>query len=100
LRSESSASKAYRYKRFADLSPDEDGSPETNEKEEIKMSNEENKAIARQAVEAINAGDFSTLESLVAADGADYAVPPASRQSSSLARSALQSLTCITPSRM
>lgn len=40
------------------------------------MSIEENKAIAKQAVEAINAGDFSRLESLVTADGADHAVPP------------------------
>lgn len=40
------------------------------------MSTEENKSIARQAVEAINAGDFSKLESLVAADGVDHAVPP------------------------
>ena len=40
------------------------------------MSTEENKAIAKQAVEAINAGDLSQLESLVAPDGADHAVPP------------------------
>jgi steroid delta-isomerase-like uncharacterized protein len=40
------------------------------------MSTEENKAIAQQAVEAINAGDFAKLESLVAPDGADHAVPP------------------------
>ena len=39
------------------------------------MSTEENKAIARRAVEAINAGDLSLLESLVAADGVDHAVP-------------------------
>ena len=40
------------------------------------MSTEGNKAIARQAIEAINAGDLSRLESLVAADGLDHAVPP------------------------
>lgn len=40
------------------------------------MSIEENKAVAKRAVEALNAGDFSTLESLVAADGVDHAVPP------------------------
>lgn len=40
------------------------------------MSIEENKAIAQRAVEAINAGDFALLESLVAPDGADHAVPP------------------------
>ena len=40
------------------------------------MSMEENKAVAKRAVEALNAGDFSTLESLVAADGVDHAVPP------------------------
>jgi len=40
------------------------------------MSNEENKAIAKQAVEAINAGDFALLESLVTPDGVDHAVPP------------------------
>jgi hypothetical protein len=40
------------------------------------MSTEENKAIARRAVEAINAVDFSLLESLVAPDGVDHAVPP------------------------
>jgi steroid delta-isomerase-like uncharacterized protein len=40
------------------------------------MSSEENKAIAKQAVEAINAGDFAKLESLVAPDAADHAVPP------------------------
>ena len=40
------------------------------------MSIEENKDIAGRAVEAINAGDFSLLESLVAADGVDHAVPP------------------------
>jgi len=40
------------------------------------MSTEENKAIARRAVEAINAGDMSLLESLVAPDAADHAVPP------------------------
>ena len=40
------------------------------------MSTEENKAIAKRAVEAINAGDLSLLESLVAPDGADHAVPP------------------------
>lgn len=40
------------------------------------MSNEENKDIANRAVEAINSGDLSQLESLVAADGADHAVPP------------------------
>jgi steroid delta-isomerase-like uncharacterized protein len=37
---------------------------------------EENKAIARRAVEAINAGDFALLESLVTPDGVDHAVPP------------------------
>jgi steroid delta-isomerase-like uncharacterized protein len=40
------------------------------------MSIEDNKAVAKRAVEAINAGDFSLLESLVAPDGADHAVPP------------------------
>ena len=40
------------------------------------MSTQENKAIAKQAIEAINAGDFSRLESLVAPDGVDHAVPP------------------------
>jgi steroid delta-isomerase-like uncharacterized protein len=40
------------------------------------MSIEENKAVAEQAVEAINSGDFSLLESLVASDGLDHAVPP------------------------
>lgn len=40
------------------------------------MSIEGNKAVAKRAVEAINAGDFSLLESLVAPDGADHAVPP------------------------
>ena len=40
------------------------------------MSTEENKAIAKQDVEAINAGDFSRLESLVAADAAEHAAPP------------------------
>lgn len=40
------------------------------------MSIEENKTIAKQALEAINLGDFSLLESLVAADGLDHAVPP------------------------
>jgi steroid delta-isomerase-like uncharacterized protein len=40
------------------------------------MSTEENKTIARRAVEAINAGDFSLLESLVTADAVDHAVPP------------------------
>ena len=40
------------------------------------MPTQENKAIAKQAIEAINAGDFSRLESLVAPDGVDHAVPP------------------------
>jgi steroid delta-isomerase-like uncharacterized protein len=40
------------------------------------MSTQENKDVARQAVEAINAGNFSKLESLVAPDGADHALPP------------------------
>lgn len=40
------------------------------------MSIEDNKAVAKRAVEAINAGDFSLLESLVAPDGTDHAVPP------------------------
>ena len=40
------------------------------------MSIEENKAIAKLAIEAINAGDLSRLESLVAPDGVDHAVPP------------------------
>ena len=40
------------------------------------MPTQENKAIATQAIEAINAGDFSRLESLVAPDGVDHAVPP------------------------
>lgn len=40
------------------------------------MSIEENKAVAQQAIEAINAGDLSKLESLVTPDGVDHAVPP------------------------
>lgn len=40
------------------------------------MSLEENKVVAKRAVEAINAGDFALLESLVTADGIDHAVPP------------------------
>lgn len=40
------------------------------------MSIEENKAVAKRAVDAINAGDFSTLESLVAVDSVDHAIPP------------------------
>jgi steroid delta-isomerase-like uncharacterized protein len=40
------------------------------------MSAAGNKAIAKQALDAINAGDFALLESLVAPDGADHAVPP------------------------
>lgn len=40
------------------------------------MSTEENKVIARRAVEAINAGDMSVLEGLVAPDGIEHAAPP------------------------
>jgi steroid delta-isomerase-like uncharacterized protein len=40
------------------------------------MSTEENKNIAKNAVEAINTGDFFLLEGLTAADGIDHAVPP------------------------
>ena len=40
------------------------------------MSIEENKAVAKRAVEAINAGDFALLESLDTANAVDHAVPP------------------------
>jgi steroid delta-isomerase-like uncharacterized protein len=40
------------------------------------MSTEENKAIAMRAVEAINAGDMSLFESLLAPDGVEHAAPP------------------------
>ena len=40
------------------------------------MSTEENKAVARRTVEAINAGDMSLFESLVAPDSVDHTVPP------------------------
>jgi len=40
------------------------------------MSTEQNKAIASRAVEAINAGDMSLFESLLAPDAVEHAVPP------------------------
>ena len=40
------------------------------------MSTEENKAIARRVVEAMNAGDISLFESLLAPDGVEHAAPP------------------------
>ncbi len=40
------------------------------------MSTEENKAIARRTVEAINAGDMSLFESLLAPDAVEHAAPP------------------------
>lgn len=40
------------------------------------LSVEENKTIANRTVEAINAGDFSSLKNLITSDAADHAVPP------------------------
>jgi len=40
------------------------------------MSTEENKAIARRTVEAINAGDMSLFENLLAPDAVEHAAPP------------------------
>ncbi|MEK7784030.1 MAG: ester cyclase [Chloroflexota bacterium] len=40
------------------------------------MSTEQNKAVAMRTVEAINAGDMSLFESLLAPDAVEHAVPP------------------------
>lgn len=40
------------------------------------MSIEDNKAVAMRAVDAINAGDMSLLESLLAPDAIEHSAPP------------------------
>lgn len=47
-----------------------------NLKGEYLMSTEENKAVARGTVDAINAGDMPAFESLLAPDGVEHAAPP------------------------
>ncbi len=40
------------------------------------MSTEENKAVAMRTVEAINSGDMTTFESMLAPDAIEHAAPP------------------------